>query len=156
MRTPTLQDKALTNILESVLRTVRPEEIILVEGLISKSAQRGRDSMLGWSVAPSDVLLLSPFLLQFIHSSSFIDFCKDVSKGALNTIAEHLGKKAVEKITDSHALKIDTKQLESLVDDFATKLELNGFDKQEVVLVSDSLKSVIVSHPEWVKRLVTT
>lgn len=156
MRKPTPQERAVTNILEAVLRTVRPEEIILVEGLHFKSSTRSKDSILGWNIPQSDILLLSPFLLQFIQSRPFIDFCKAAGKGALDTIAEHLGKKAVESIADSHSFKVNTKQLESLVNDFAARLESSGFDQQEVVLASDSLRNVIVSHPEWVKEIVTS
>jgi hypothetical protein len=132
---------ALVDIVADVVRTVRPEETILVSGILSKSRKSGQDDMLGWGVGPSEVVLLTPFLIQFFQSAPFLDFCKKAGKGALDAIAEHLGKKAAEKITESKSLRVDTTELESLASDFVAKLELNGFNKEEAVRAGDCVQA---------------
>jgi hypothetical protein len=149
-------NQALIDIVESTLKGVRPEETLLVAGILSKTTEKGQDDMLGWGVVPSDMLLLTPLLIQFVQSEPFLDFCRKAGEGALDTIAEHLGKKAAEKITESKSLRVDTAQLDSLASDLVAKLESNGFGKDEAMRAGDSLKAAIVTHPEWVKALVTT
>ena len=147
------QNAALAQIVESVIRNTRPDEIIFVEAVASSSFSPEKDQMLGWG-GGTEILLLTPLLTEFLRSKPFLEFCKDIGKGAISTVAERLGKTVAEKVTNPHTPTLDVNSLNLLVGEFATKLEGSGFEKQEAAHASDALKAVIVDHPEWAKRLI--
>jgi hypothetical protein len=67
MRPLNSRDQALTNVVKSVLTSTGRNEVILVEPLIREAKKKSSGEMLAWGV-PSDITLLTPFLIEFLRS----------------------------------------------------------------------------------------
>jgi hypothetical protein len=139
------RQQAIISIANAVVKETKPEEAILINGLVADRTAREKDDMLGFG-GGFDLLLLSPIL---------IDFLKDVGKSALKGLADHAGDKLAKDLTEKETPKLDAAKLNSLRDGFTQRLEDAGFSINDATVAGDVLTSVLVGHPDWFRSLVS-
>jgi hypothetical protein len=135
---------ALANIVKAVIVSTRPEEMILVDTFFQNPNKAEREEMLGFGMG-IDVALLTPLLISFL---------REAGKGALNELASDVGKKIAKQFTSEKESTLNTSALQKIQEAFSLHLENAGFSPTDTLQVSDSLVTVLVSHPEWLQGLV--
>jgi hypothetical protein len=140
-----VQEQSLTAVVRSVLTSTRPEEVILVDGLVSDQSQGKKDEILGFGLGP-EITLLAPVL---------IDFLKEACKGSLKTVAESFGVYLAKKVVSPSHPKIDQTKLVTIRTDLSKRLSESGFEPEEVNRIGDSLISVLVANPDLLRGLIS-
>lgn len=140
-----VQEQSLTAVAKSVLTSTRPEEVILIEGLVSNQSQGMKDEILGFGLGP-EITLLAPLL---------IDFLREAGKSSLKTAAESLGEYVAKKVVSPSHPKIEPRKLVTIRQDLSKRLLECGFEPEEVSRIGDSLISVLVENPDLMVGLVS-
>lgn len=140
------QQQAIVTIGKVVLSQTKPEEIILLDDLVSERTAKRGEEILGFGHGLEVFSLLSPVLIGFL---------KDAAEHLIEVLGEDAGEALAKKLTEKGSQKIDSANLRALHDAFALRLERAGFSADDVAVTSDCLTTVLLEHTDWLRSLVS-
>lgn len=137
------QTSAIKEVLEQVLATVSPDEVMLVEDSVSvEHSDRDFDGMLGFGTG-SEILLVLPILLEGF---------KELASTASVEIAKKWGQNLADWINKGGALH--TSSFQAFADTLRGRLEKRGFPPDKACQIADCVVATLASRPDLVASLV--